>query len=114
MVNAATGSTYFEISQLDQSLFFIVDKLKIGEISDPVVVRAGEKKEAYRIVMLKSRTEPHVANLQDDYQRIQSAAENEKREKMVREWITRKRKSFFVKIDVEFEKCNFINDWTAP
>jgi peptidyl-prolyl cis-trans isomerase SurA len=113
MVNAATGSTFFEISQLDQSLFFVVDKLKIGEISEPVMVRSGEKKEAYRIVMLKSRTEPHVANLQDDYQRIQSAAENEKREKMVRDWITRKRKSFFVKIDGEFQNCNFINDWTT-
>jgi peptidyl-prolyl cis-trans isomerase SurA len=111
MVNSATGSTFFEISQLDQSLFFVVDKLKLGEISEPVVVRSGEKKEAYRIVMMRSRTEPHVANLEDDYQRILTAAENEKREQKVRDWIARKRKSFFVKINPDYSWCTFINDW---
>jgi peptidyl-prolyl cis-trans isomerase SurA len=114
MVNSATGSTFFEISQLDQSLFFVVDKLKLGEISEPIVVRSGEKKEAYRIVMLRSRTEPHVANLEDDYQRILTAAENEKREEKVRDWIARKRKSFFVKINPDYSWCTFINDWKTP
>lgn len=114
MVNSATGSTFFEISQLDQGLFFVIDKLKLGEISEPVVVRSGEKKEAYRIVMLRSRTEPHVANLEDDYQRILTAAENEKREEKVRAWIVRKRKSFFVKINPDYSWCTFINDWKTP
>ena len=111
MVNTASGSTFFEISQMDQSLFFVVDKLKEGEISDPVLVRAGEKKEAYRIVMLRSRTKPHVANLDDDYQKIMAAAENEKREKRVQDWIARKRKSFYVRIDPMFNECDFANDW---
>jgi peptidyl-prolyl cis-trans isomerase SurA len=96
---------------MDQSLFFVVDKLKEGEISDPVLVRAGEKKEAYRIVMLRSRTKPHVANLDDDYQKIMAAAENEKREKRVQDWIERKRKSFYVRIDPMFNACDFANDW---
>lgn len=113
MVNPASGSTLFEISQMDQSLFFVVDKLKEGEISDPVLVRSGEKKEAYRIVMLRSRSQPHVANLTDDYQRIMAAAENEKREKRVQEWISRKRKSFYVRIDPQYSNCNFTNDWTT-
>ena len=111
MVNPASGSTFFEISQMDQSLFFVVDKLREGEISEPVLVRAGEKKEAYRIVMLRSRTKPHVANLDDDYQKIMSAAENEKREKRVQDWISRKRKSFYVRIDPMFHDCDFVNDW---
>jgi peptidyl-prolyl cis-trans isomerase SurA len=111
LINAATGSTFFEISQMDQSLFFVVDKLKIGEISEPTVVRVGEKKEAYRIVMVKARTEPHRANLKEDYQRIQSAAEAEKKEKIVADWIDRKRSSFFVKIDSLFSGCNFQHDW---
>jgi peptidyl-prolyl cis-trans isomerase SurA len=112
MVNSNTGSTYFEVSQMDQSVFFVVDKLKIGEISEPVLVRNGEKKEAYRIVMLRTRTEPHAANLKDDYQRIMTAAENEKRERKIQDWISRKRKSFFVKIDPEFQNCPFQVNWT--
>jgi peptidyl-prolyl cis-trans isomerase SurA len=111
LINAATGSTFFEISQMDQSLFFSIDKLKIGELSDPTVVRVGEKKEAYRILMVKARTEPHRANLKEDYQRIQSAAEAEKKEKIVADWINRKRSSFYVKIDSLFSECDFRHDW---
>jgi len=111
MINNATGSTFFEVSQMDQSLFFIIDKQKINEISDPVLVRMGEKKEAYRIVTLKARTEPHVANLKDDYQKIQMAAEAEKKESLVRAWIERKRQSFYIKIDPEFATCTFQSPW---
>ncbi|HPH81437.1 MAG TPA: peptidylprolyl isomerase [Flavobacteriales bacterium] len=111
MINPNSGSTWFEVSQMDQSIFFVVDKMKIGELSDPVTVRVGEKKESYRIVSLKARTEPHRANLKDDYQRIQQAAEAEKKSKLVQEWIQRKRQSFFIKIDAEFSNCHFQNTW---
>lgn len=111
MINPATGSTWFEHSQIDQSLFFTVDRLKIGEISDPVPVRMGEKREAYRIVTVKGRTDAHVANLQQDYQRIRMAAENEKRERLINEWINRKRKSFYIRISPDFSTCPFQNSW---
>jgi peptidyl-prolyl cis-trans isomerase SurA len=113
LINPGSGSTWFEVSQMDQSLFFVVDKMKIGELSDPVPVRIGEKKESYRIVSLKARTEPHRANLKQDYQRILMAAENEKKEKLVKDWIERKRQSFFIKIDPEFSDCPFKNSWNS-
>jgi peptidyl-prolyl cis-trans isomerase SurA len=113
LINPGSGSTWFEVSQMDQSLFFVVDKMKIGELSDPVPVRMGEKKESYRIVSLKARTEPHRANLKQDYQRILLAAENEKKEKLVKDWIERKRQSFFIKIDPEFSDCPFQNSWNS-
>lgn len=113
LINPGSGSTWFEVSQMDQSLFFVVDKMKIGELSDPVPVRMGEKKESYRIVSLKARTEPHRANLKQDYQRIVLAAENEKKNKLVKDWIARKRLSFFIKIDPEFLNCPFQNSWNS-
>lgn len=114
LVNPATGSTWFEVSQMDQNLFFIVDKQKVNEVSDPSIVRVGEKKESYRLVSLKARTNPHRANLKDDYQKIQQAAEAEKKDKQVRRWINRKRQSFYIKIDKEFSNCPFDNPWVTP
>jgi len=114
LVNPATGSTWFEVSQMDQSLFFVVDKQKVNEVSDPSLVRVGEKKESYRLVSLKARTNPHRANLKDDYQKIQQAAEAEKKDKQVRNWINRKRQSFYIKIDKEFSDCPFDNPWVTP
>jgi peptidyl-prolyl cis-trans isomerase SurA len=112
LINPATGSTWFPISQMDQSLFFIADKLKTGEISEPVIQRIGDKKEAYRIIRVVARTDAHAASLEQDYQRIQVAAEESKRSKLIREWISRKRKSFYIKIEPEFQSCKFQNDWT--
>lgn len=114
MVNPATGSTWFEVSQMDQNIFFVIDKQKENEISDPVAVRVGEKKEAYRLISLKARTTPHRANLKDDYQKIQQAAEAEKKDKQVKNWINRKRQSFYIKIDKEFSNCPFDNPWVSP
>jgi peptidyl-prolyl cis-trans isomerase SurA len=111
LINPATGSTWWEVSQLDQAVFFAIDKLKIGEMSDPSTVREGEKKTAYRVLMLKDRTEPHRANLKDDYQKIQLAAEAQKKQEKVDEWIQRKRSSFFVKIDPEYQGCDFQINW---
>jgi len=114
LVNPATGSTWFEVSQMDQNLFFVVDKQKVNDVSDPTLVRVGEKKESYRLVSLKARTNPHRANLKDDYQKIQQAAEAEKKDKQVRSWINRKRQSFYIKIDKEFSDCPFDNPWVSP
>jgi peptidyl-prolyl cis-trans isomerase SurA len=61
--------------------------------------------------MLKDRTEPHRANLKDDYQKIQLAAEAQKKQEKVDEWIQRKRSSFFVKIDPEYRGCDFQINW---
>lgn len=111
LINVANGSNWFPISQLDQNLFFVIDKLKTNEISEPVAVRIGEKKEAYRILRIVSKTDAHIASLENDYQRIQAAAEEEKRNKIIKEWIERKRKSFYIKIDNDFEYCRFNNNW---
>ena len=83
-------------------------------MSDPVLVREGEKKTGYRILMLKARTEPHKANLIDDYQRIQQAAEAKKKEEKVDEWIKRKRPNFFIKIDSQYSDCDFQTNWNQP
>ena len=114
LINPASGSNSWEVSQLDQSIFFAIDKLKIGEMSDPVPVREGEKKTAYRVLMLRERTEPHKANLKDDYQRIQEAAIAAKKEKLVSDWIRRKRQGFFINIDPAYSECVFENDWKQP
>ncbi len=60
--NPQTGSSKFEVSELDQTLFFTIDKLKVGEISEPVLMQSQDGKKAYRLIYLKSRSEPHRAN----------------------------------------------------
>jgi len=58
LVNPMTGNSVFESDQLDPKVFFVIDKLKVGDISNPVPFKMDDGKDAYRILYLKSRTEP--------------------------------------------------------
>ncbi len=111
LVNPMTGNSVFESDQLDPKVFFVIDKLKVGDISNPVPFKMDDGKDAYRILYLKSRTEPHKANLKDDYDKIQNWALEDKKGKVMNEWINEKVASTYIRINGELGKCNFANDW---
>jgi peptidyl-prolyl cis-trans isomerase SurA len=97
MINQASGTTKFESGQLDAKVFFVVDKLKKGEVSAPVLVNDRGKQD-YRIYFLKERTNPHKANLQEDYSKIQQWALERKKMDMVDGWN-------------EYRNCDFQRKW---
>lgn len=111
LVNPQSGSTRFTTEELDQTLFFTIDKLKVGEISSPVKFQTREGKQAYRLIYLKTRTEPHKANLKEDYQSLQGAALQKKQSKAMSDWIRKKKLSTYVKVDQSFNNCKFQYNW---
>ncbi len=111
VVNQQTGTIRFTPEELEPLTFFTLDKLKVGEVSEPVKYQTNDNKTAYRLMMLKTRTEPHRANLKDDYQRIQNIALSDKQAKAVNEWIKKKSAATYIKIDESYEKCAFKNSW---
>lgn len=111
IINPLTGTTMFEADQLDPKVFFVVDKLEIGEISAPVQFETEEGTNAYRLLYLSKRTSPHKANLQDDYSRIQEWALSEKESKVVQKWIREKAENTFIRITDDYRECEFVNNW---
>lgn len=114
VINPNTGTTKFEmddISQIDPTLFLSIDKMKEGDISKPTLSSTPDGQETYSIIYLKSRTEPHVANLKDDYQRIQNAASMEKQAKMINNWVQEKLETTYVNINADFHSCVFEHEW---
>ena len=107
LINPQTGTTRFEADQLEPTLFFTIDKLKVGEISQPVLMQVPGGKQAYRILYLKKRTEAHRANLKDDYQKIQEAALNEKQQKVIAEWISKKLSTTYFRLNDDYKTCEF-------
>ncbi|MCF8461969.1 MAG: peptidylprolyl isomerase [Flavobacteriales bacterium] len=113
--NPMTGATVFDSEQLgsiDQRLFLTVDNMKAGDISKAVKTQSPDGKESYNLFFLKSRSEPHVANMKDDYQKIQQAALGEKKNKMIQKWINDKSASTYIKIDDDFKDCPFAHRWS--
>ncbi len=112
VVNPETGSSQFELKQLDTKDYLVVRDLKVGEISDPYESTDENGKTIYKVVRLKSRTNPHKANLDQDYMMIQMMALAQKRQNVIDKWIQNKQKDTYIHIDDSFKTCDFIkNGW---
>ena len=90
MMNAMTGNTFFEVADLEPDIYFAIDTLKIGGITSPIEFRSPGGDIQFRIVQLQSRTDPHRANLQQDYSKIQQATIQAKQNEFLSNWISQK------------------------
>ena len=111
IVNMATGSPRFDMSELDPQLSFTLDKMEVGEVSVPVVVTNQSGKQGYRILKLITRTKPHRANLRDDYQVIQESASAGLRTQATTQWITTKINATYIKLHEPFNACDTKYNW---
>jgi peptidyl-prolyl cis-trans isomerase SurA len=114
--NNMGGGTLLTIDQLDQpserDIVLMLDTLKPGGISAPQQYTDDENGATnLRIVYLKTRTNPHRENLNDDYARIQQRTlaikQAEARDKWLRETIP----TYYIHVDNEFKKCGHIARW---
>jgi len=114
MINPANASTRFDnetISQIDKNLIATFNSMQANDFSKPMQFTGADGKPGYRILKLKNRIDPHKANLKEDYQRISMMANQEKKKDLVKEWIKKRSKITYIKLDKEFV-CKFENQWT--
>lgn len=111
LTNPTTGNTFFEIGDLDPDIYFTIDTMEVDDISTPIefVDRRGEK--GYRIVKLLSYTDPHRANLKQDYFKIQQAAVEQKKNIKFFDWISNKAQSTYVRIEKPYNTCPNLASW---
>ena len=111
LLNPQTGSIEFEGEQLAPQVSFIVNKLKPGQISNPVPFKTDNQKDAYRLLYLEKLVPPHKANLKQDYTRFEQWALQDKQQKTIDAWINEKAKDTFVRINPMFRRCRFRHQW---
>jgi peptidyl-prolyl cis-trans isomerase SurA len=109
-----SGSTFLELSQLDKETVEMLAKsgLKPGEYSKPTPYTDERGKKGVRIVYLKTRTEPHVENMKDDYDRLAKDALELKKQKALEVWFATKIPSYYIMIDDDFKNCSTLHNWT--
>jgi peptidyl-prolyl cis-trans isomerase SurA len=115
MINRATASTKFEnedLSQTDPNLVVTLNSMQIGEISKPMqYTNPVDGKPGFRLLKLKNRIDPHRTNLKDDYQKLALLANADHNKKQVKDWIKKRSKITYIKLDPEYS-CAFENQWT--
>ena len=108
MYNEQTRSTKFQMSQLPQEVAKQVDKLQVGEISEPfIMVDEKTGREVVAIVKLKSRIEGHKATLSDDFEELKDMYEAAAKSKIITDWVENKIKSTYVYIEDGWRDCKF-------
>ncbi len=110
MVNQQTGTPRFEMSQLPQEVAKVINKMEIGDISEPfVMIDPKLNREVVAIVKLSQRVPGHKANISDDYQTIKNMYEESLREKMLKDWLEKKIEDTYVRIEPGWRNCDFIH-----
>lgn len=95
------GAPYVTIDQMDKDMVAMLGKMKVGDFSQPTAFTSDQGKKGVRIVYLKSRTEPHRMNLNDDYSKISQAALEEKKGQALDKWIKTKMPTYYIMVDDE-------------
>jgi peptidyl-prolyl cis-trans isomerase SurA len=106
-----TGSQKVMLESLDKEVVRILEKMKPGEYSEPELVLFPDGSRAYRIIYLRSEVKPHIANLIQDYPKIQQAALEKKRNEALARWVEKTRKTTYISVNKTFASCPKAMEW---
>ena len=109
-MTARTGTSRFEMSELPPEIAKAVNTMQVGDISPVFTMINSRQKDIVAIVKLKSRVEGHKASLSEDFQALRGMVEDEKREEIINNWIAKKQKETYIRINDNWKNCDFEND----
>lgn len=112
MTDENTGSIYFEKDQLRPADYNVLKDMKPGDVSAPFESVDNETRTGntiYKIIRLDEIIPSHRANIKDDFTAVQNVGNQEMQVNAVKEFITAKQKSTYIKIDEMFKNCPFEN-----
>jgi len=106
-----SGSTFVSIDELDKDVVSQLEKLNVGDISQPVEFTNERGDKGVRILYLKQRTEPHRLNLKDDYDKIAQFAIEEKKYVALDKWMNIHIPTYYVKLESDAATCSQLQKW---
>lgn len=100
------------IDEMDKGVVSVLDKITIGGYSQPMpYTDERQEKKGVRLLYIKSKSEPHRMNIKDDYNRISSAALEEKKYKALDKWLTTHLSNHYIMLDPEEASCPQLKKW---
>jgi len=112
IVNPYSGESTFDLTRMDPALYARVNNLQKGEMSDVFYDEEREGKKMYKVMIMNDRTNTHIADMVDDYVKVQNLALQKKKQEAIAKWSREKIGDTYIKISEEFQKCTFDKNWT--
>ena len=112
IVNPYSGESTFDLTRMDPALYARVNNLQKSEMSDVFYDETREGKKMYKVMIMNDRTNTHIADMVDDYVKVQNLALQKKKQETIAQWSREKIGDTYIKISKEFQKCTFDKNWT--
>lgn len=109
--NPATGTTFFETKDLPTDIYFEIDELEVGEISEVNEITSPRGETMFRILKLNSKSKPHKANLEQDYSKIQLFAKENKKQSFFFNWINDKKNNTLIEVSPIYGYCPNVEEY---
>lgn len=97
----------FKLADLPAEVAKTVDALQVGEVSKPFKMINERGKTVCAVVKLKNRTEGHKATITEDFQVMKNVVLAKRREQVLHDWVVKRIKSTYVRINDRYRNCNF-------
>lgn len=112
IVNPYSGESTFDLTRMDPALYARVNNLQKSEMSDVFYDETRQGKKMYKVMIMKDRTNTHIADMVNDYVKVQNLALQKKKQETIAKWSREKIGDTYIKISEEFRKCTFDKNWT--
>lgn len=113
IVNPQTQAATFELDQLPTKDYYMIRNMEVGDITDPYESVDHNQKICYKILELKNRTEPHRANLKQDYLLLQNLALQAKNMEVMNQWFLEMKEKTYIRVDKSFRNCGTFSEQTS-
>ena len=107
MYNRNTASAQFSFEELPADVARVVENLEVGELSQPFAWILDNGKTVCAIAKLRSRTEAHLATINDDYETLSMMYKSELGNQRLQDWIKQKQQNTYVRINSDSRNCEF-------
>ena len=113
ILNPKNGTSFFTFDEIDPSIRYTVEKMKIGDISDPSLSKSQDGTQAaYRLIKLNNKINEHKANVVDDFDLLKEYALANKKQKVLEKWVTDNINDTYINLSKDLSVCSCYNKWT--
>jgi len=107
LINPKSGNNIFQAEDLDPKVFYVIDKMKVGEVSKPVTYTTKDGTDAFRLLHLVKKSTPHRANIEQDYDKIYTIALNKKHQQVLDDWVIEHARTAYIRIVDNYSDCEY-------
>ena len=105
MMNPMTTDVRWNVENLDRGVFYAIEKIDVGQISEAALVRLPDGHEIFRVLQLRERIAPHRANLTQDFSLLKNYVQNQRRQAKMLEWVAERKNETYVFIAANYKDC---------